>query len=277
MLTQQEYSDVVLTASRANASLVQQLRAREALGSFPNWYKAAIHDLKIESGFWTLHIADFTSEASIDIYNQLLDIGSTWAGGIVLDPNAQIPGVIAIPTSVISGYNETTIPFSTSGGSPAFVLSNYQSLYAPFYGNNPNTLLAYTTASGEQPDFGTAPIINRVNPSDINSAILDITWPYPVATQGYILLGGIGTGSTSGGGGGGGTGGATTLLFTEANLLQDGAGAWYLPLVIPAGKVPVSCLSNGETVTMDFNNTFTPYRLYGFSNNAAQSIVVKTI
>lgn len=276
MLTQQQYSNVVYTASRANASLVQQLRARESLGSYPNWYKATIQDLKIQSGFWSLGIADYSSEASVDIYNQLLDIGSTWSGGISFDPNAQIPGVIVVGVAVISGYNETTIPFSTSGGSPAFVLSNYQTLYAPFFGNNPNTLDVYTTAGGEQKDEQTAPIINRVNPSDINSAIIDITWPYPIATQGYVLLGGIGTGGSSGGGSGGGSG-ATTLTFTEADLLQDGSGSWYIPLTIPANRIPVGAISNGETVTIDFNDNFTPNRLYGFANNDTQAITVKTI
>lgn len=42
---------------------------------------------------WSLEMEDYSSEASVDIYNQLLDIGSTWFGGIAFDPNAQNPTI----------------------------------------------------------------------------------------------------------------------------------------------------------------------------------------
>lgn len=93
MLTQAQYTTAVFTASRANAALVQSLRAQEALGSYPNWNTASCQGLKIKSGMWSLEMDDYSSTASVDIYNQLLDIGSTWFGGITFDPNAQNPTI----------------------------------------------------------------------------------------------------------------------------------------------------------------------------------------
>lgn len=96
MLTEQQYQTVVFTAWRANSALTETLRAKEAMGCYPNWWLAMCQGLKIKSGLWSLSVADYSSEASVDIYNQLLDIGSTWFGGIALDNNAQTPGPIEV-------------------------------------------------------------------------------------------------------------------------------------------------------------------------------------
>lgn len=95
-ITQQQYTTAVFTADRANAALILSLRAKEALGAYPNWNLAACQDLKIESGMWSLSMGDYTSDASVDIYNQLVDIGSTWFGGIAFDPNAQGAGGVEV-------------------------------------------------------------------------------------------------------------------------------------------------------------------------------------
>ncbi len=91
MLTLEQYTTAVFTAYRANAVLVESLRAKEALGCYPNWGLASQQNLKIQSGIWTLEVQDFDSDGAIDIYNQLLEIGSTWFGGITFDQNAQNP------------------------------------------------------------------------------------------------------------------------------------------------------------------------------------------
>lgn len=91
MLTIEQYTTAVFTAYRANAVLVESLRTKEALGCYPNWGLASQQNLKIQSGLWTLEAEDFDSDGAIDIYNQLLEIGSTWFGGIAFDPNAQNP------------------------------------------------------------------------------------------------------------------------------------------------------------------------------------------
>lgn len=102
MLTQDQYNTAVFTAYRANAVTVQNLRAKEALGCYPDWGKATRQLLKIKSGLWSLRVGDYTSEASVDIYNQLLDIGSSWTGGIIFDANAQVPGTTIInPSSIL--------------------------------------------------------------------------------------------------------------------------------------------------------------------------------
>lgn len=110
MLTQAQYTTAVFTAYRANAALVETLRAHEALGKYPNWGLANQQNLKIQSGLFSLEVADYSSVASVDIYNQLLDIGSTWYGGITFDPNAQNPSIEVI--NVLSTPSpEPTIPF----------------------------------------------------------------------------------------------------------------------------------------------------------------------
>lgn len=91
MLTSDQYNTAVFTAMRANAALTETLRAKEALGCYPKWNLVACQDLKIQSGLFSLEIQDYSSDASVDIYNQLLEIGSTWFGGIAFNPNAQNP------------------------------------------------------------------------------------------------------------------------------------------------------------------------------------------
>lgn len=94
MLSQQQYQTVVFTAQRANAALTQTLRAQEALGRTVDWNLAACQGLKVKSGYFGLAIADYNSIPAVDIYNQLVDIGSTWMGGITIDPNAQVGGIM---------------------------------------------------------------------------------------------------------------------------------------------------------------------------------------
>lgn len=275
MLTQQQYQNVVFYALRANAVLTESLRNKEALGYFPEWNLASCQSLKIKSGQWSLSINDYSSVASVDIYNQLLDIGSTWMGGIAIDPNAQTPGQTIIKVPVLIGYNEDKIPFATTDDNPTLILSNYNTVYKQLYGNNPR-LDIYDSQGNYIGDEQTPPIIVYEIDDDIGSDILSITWEYPIATSGYIQISGIASSGVSGNPSGG-TSGAINILFTQADLLQDGNGSWYLPLMLPIGRVPIYTSSNNISFNFTYDDTFTPARLYGFGNNDTQSILVKII
>lgn len=73
------------------------------------------------------------------------------------------------------------------------------------------------------------------------------------------------------------------LVKSQANLVDAGGGNYYLPFTdnsnapIYNGQVPVSVTVNGVSFTFTFDETFTPSRIYGFSNNDTQTIVVTVI
>jgi hypothetical protein len=192
MLSQQQYSDVVYTASRANAALVQTIRAREALGCVVKWNTASCQDLKIKSGFFSLRVADFSSVASVDIYNQLLDIGSTWAGGIAFDPNAQVPETTIDITTVLNAQaNYDRIKFGEGGGVFTASLSNFQATYIAKYGDNAIVQLFVTVDdyATMQEDTGTVPTIVNLG-GDINKPD-SYTWTFGIPTTGYIQITGF--------------------------------------------------------------------------------------
>jgi hypothetical protein len=217
-----------------------------------------------EQQYYSLVGAMIEKTKTVDVYG---------AYGGSLNPNYQSPSQTVIAIPVIAGFNSGVIGFTTNG---PFVL-NYSGL-ASLYGNNPS-LAVYTIQGGiEQEDEQTAPIIARTG-AGTGSPISTITLDYPpgVDVTGYILISGF-TNSTGGGSGGGGGGsGAITLTFTDANLLQDGNGSWYLPFTPPPGLRPFYVESNGVQVTTLFDDTFSPNRIYGFANNDTQIILVKII
>lgn len=264
MLTQSQYQNAVYSASRANAVLIDNLRAKEALGFYPDWNLASCQQLKIKSGKWSLAIQDYSSDASVDIYNQLLDIGSTWMGGIVLDPNAQIPGTTIVTIPVLQNLNNDQLPINTTNDNPQFILSNYHANYYPLYGNNP-FLAPYINAGGfNTGDEQTPPIITRVDPNDPSSDITQILFDYPVATLGYLNISGIGNISTGSPSSGGGVV-PITFTYTQADLLLDNFGGYYLQLVLPGTKRPYYASLNGISISINYDKN--TQRFSGFANN----------
>lgn len=268
MLTQTQYQNVVFYASRANEALIQTLRAQEALGRYPKWNLASCQSLKIKSGKWSLLMQDYSSEASVDIYNQLLDIGSTWMGGIAIDPNAQGGGVLIISTDVVVGYNTNRIYFTNTTN---WVLSNYNANYYPLYGDNPE-LFVYIDGGDFSGDDQTPPIITFTTPGDSSTPIAQIHWDRPVNATGYVQISGIAPGSGSSGSGAS----VITFNFTQSDLVLDGDGAYYLPISI-GNKTILSVYVNGVQISATLDTNFTPNRLYGFANNDTQSIIVKVL
>jgi hypothetical protein len=98
MPTQAEYSDAVYRAALVNVDEVSLLVTAEKYGK-PNidWSEALCHAFKVEVGVYCMSVEDYTSEASISLYNDLLSIaGAGYSDGITTDPNAQIPNVIIV-------------------------------------------------------------------------------------------------------------------------------------------------------------------------------------
>lgn len=271
MLTQTQYTTVVFTAARANAVLTQKLRSKEALGCYPDWSIASCQSLKIKSGQWSLNTHDYSSAASVDIYNQLVDIGSTWTGGIVFDPNAQLPNTTIINNNNFVGTNVVRgiIPFTNQN--PVQLL-NYNTTYKQLYGNNLITLDIFL--NGYTEDEQTPPTIVYAISNDPTTDIISITWDYPAPVSGYILIAGVVpiSGTPAAGGGG-----SVTFTFTEANLVDDGNGGFYLPMMLPTGKRPSYTESNNVEIKANYNNNYSPGRLYGFANNLTQTITVLVI
>lgn len=190
MLTNEQYTTAVYTAYRANAILTQTLRAKEALGCYPKWNEASCQLLKIKSGLYSLSVGDYSSAASVDIYNQLLDIGSTWFGGISFDPYAQFPDTTIIINngSVISALR---IPFTSL---TTVTLSNYQATYSTVYGNFPDISIWTDNGDGSYTqDTATVPTVINLG-GDINVPD-SYTWTYAIPTSGYIQLNGFITAS----------------------------------------------------------------------------------
>lgn len=258
MLTQQQYSNVVYTASRANAELVEILRGREAMGCVVKWNTASCQDLKIKSGFFSLRVGDYTSEAAVDIYNQLLDIGSTWAGGIAFDPNAQVPGTTINITTVLNAEaNYDRIKFGESGGVFTVSLSDFQANYVSKYGDNAIVQLFVTVDdfATMQEDTGTVPTIVNLG-GDVNKPD-SYTWTFGIPTTGYIQITGfIPQGGSEGAG--------IPIVNTSAVLLDDATlnglypfAKWGQLILLPNIPAKYLKLDNSPTGQWDLQ-TYTP-------------------
>lgn len=192
-------------------------------------------------------------------------------GGGAIDPNAQNPGVVIDVTSNVSGSNVVYGKIEFTNQAPVQLL-NYNTTLKQVYGNN---LVELTIFTGEyQQDEQTAPTITYATPNDPTTDIISIVWDYPVPVSGYISIAGVVpvTGTPSQGGTG-----ASRFTYDQTALLFDGT-QWYLPLMLPANLVPVSALTNGVGIPIDnYNQNFTPSRLYGFANDSTQVIVITVI
>lgn len=69
----------------------------------------------------------------------------------------------------------------------------------------------------------------------------------------------------------------------ETNLISDGFGGYYLPFTDEDGNpflpnvVPIQITIDGVGIAIQANYDFYPMRLYGFANNAAQTIILTVI
>lgn len=223
MLTEQQYANVVFTASRANAVLTQSIRNKEALGCYPKWGTASCQSLKIKSGIWSLAVQDYSSVASVDIYNQLLDIGSTWTGGIIFDPNYNNP---TSPIVIVQGgaFGYVKSPNIVFTNQTVISLTNWQTVYAPLYGQNPSIEIFTNQGGIDQKDTQTEPIYLYATPGDPSTALQSITFSYIIPTTGYYTISGTIPGATQSGGIS--TGGSFFIIipYNSPNITYNGSG-----------------------------------------------------
>ena len=70
------------------------------------------------------------------------------------------------------------------------------------------------------------------------------------------------------------------ITKNQSNLVDAGGGNWYLPMLdgsnnpFPSGTVALKVTSNGAGVQFIPDDTNSPPRLYGFANNATQTILL---
>lgn len=231
---------------------------------FIRWFSLNLRGLIYQDS-----ISDYTSSVTTTIYDRINGfVGIPY--GAQLDPNFQGDSGGTPPTIVLlAGYNSNKIEFTTTDGSPQFILSDYANSYYPLYGNNPE-IQVYLDQSAFDGDYQTAPQITYSTPGDPTTNITQILWDYPVGVSGYLQISGIAPGSQQSGGGSGS--GAQTLQFNEGNLLDAGGGNWYLPLSVEP-RLPFAVLSNGVAISTTYDDTTSPARLYGFANDDSPQII----
>lgn len=227
--------------------------------------------------------AELNNSDTDTLYNCLIRVLGGFSGSYVLDPDVIIPGQTTVIVQQVVGYNEAKIPFVVTESNPTILLDNYHEIFYPLYGNNPDLALYDQQGQPLVGDQQTVPTIIYEN-DDYTSNILSISWSYPpipdVTVTGYVRIAGIAPNSGgSGSGGGSSPYQPTTLTYSEADLIEDGAGSgnWYLPLTLAGNRIPVLVTSNGESFTGQYDANSTPKRYYGFSNNDAQVIKVTII
>lgn len=199
MPTQSDIANQILRGQLLQAYTVKAYVAQERIGNYFSFWDYAIYLSHLIQGLQNqLLIQDYTSGITLAIYNKLGgELGMQYIDGAALDPNAQLP-----PTVIV--INEHGGSGGGGGGSTVIsqpiifsnqtvvTLSNYQSVYAPTYGNNPVIQVFVPDGSGGYAqDEGTSPVRQYVVSGDPTSGISSITITYPVPTSGFIQITGI--------------------------------------------------------------------------------------
>lgn len=226
--------------------------------------------------------SNVNDDSTQSLYECLLTAIAGFTGTYTRDPEVQIPGQTVITVMQVVGYNINKYPFATHDDTPTVIFDNYQSLYYPLYGNNP-VLAMYIKTPDYSGEEQTPPIITFVIPGDDTSGIDSIRYEFAVGTTGEFQMSGKAPGSGSTGVIPPGGGGVVTipLTFTQANLQNAGTidePNWYLPLMLPAGKIVLQVSINNVVYSQPYIDlTSNPIRVFDFSNNDAQTIKVTII
>lgn len=209
-----------------------------------------------------LNIGDTSSPNFLIAYACLQAfIGQYGAGAI--DPNAQNPGT-TINVNNLVNFNQTKIVFSNV---TSLTLSNYNTVYAPFYGNDPILGIVLDTEFG---DFQYIPVYTYAIPGNASSAITAITYNFVTAVSGYLSISGPGqlTGS------GGASGGVVVYTFNQGSLMLDVPNnQYYLELPLPVGKTVGAVTDNSVSQSCTYDTTFSPGRLYAFAPSSVTQVI----
>lgn len=270
MATPTQILNTILTAKLKTANLTDVNILALQGGAFKvNWGLIRQGTRGINAVSRQYALGDYSSPQFLIAYSCLCDFVGTYAGGDI-DPNAQGGGVVVVTIPVLQNFNNDQLLINTTSDSPQFILSNYPTNYKQLYGNNP-ILAPYITAGGfNTGDEQTPPIITRVDPNDPESDITQILYDYGVATFGYLNISGIGSVSSGTPSGGGGIV-PITFNFTEADLLLDSFGGYYLNLVLPGTKKPFYASDNGTSIPLNYDAN--SGRFSGFANNTVPQVI----
>lgn len=219
MPSQTQVQQTILSAQYKLAKYQQSNLALVNAGSLPK--KVCTIDylnLNTLGLTYRANIGDYTSSLSETLYDRLLGLIGIDTTANVLDPNYQNPtSPIIVPGQSAFGFVKSgNIVFTNQ---ISITLSNWQTIYAPYYGQSPEILLFTTQGGIDQQDTQTQ--IIPTYSSGPTSLLESITWTYPIATTGYYTISGqIPTT------GGGSVIGATTYFYIFAgdpNISYDGS------------------------------------------------------
>lgn len=160
-ITAEQYSQAVLKAQLVNANDGDGLLLCEISGCPADWSKNLCQYRQIQGALFFLSIGDYVSDTAVYFYNTLLEIiGLKYPGDVVIDPNAQVPGIIIVnPPSTPVTYQYSEVNLLDAGG------GNW---YLPFLKPDTN---AFPT--------GTIPIFMSVNGIQTSAINIDETFTPP--------------------------------------------------------------------------------------------------
>jgi len=137
----------------------------------------------------------FNDAVTQKLYNCLLKISSPYNGvGLPFDPEVIIPGYVKPPVIIIEAMDNAKIPFATTDEDPSLILSDYQTNYAPRFGNNPIINL-YQNNGLKFPQEMQVPDSIDYQDADYTKNLLGMTWDFAIGTTGYIQIWGQPNGS----------------------------------------------------------------------------------
>lgn len=265
--------DTILTGELKIANLVlANITALQAGALSVNWKNIIKGNRGVLAVSNLYSIGDTSSSTFKTAYACLQGFVGQYGSGTI-DPNAQNPGTVInqnntyVGSNVVYGKIEFTNQTTVS-------LLNYNNTLKQIYGNDLIELTLFT--GGYTQDEQTAPTITYLTPNDPTTDIVSIVWATnPAPVSGYITIAGVmpvtGTSGSVGGG-------SVPFTFNQADLLQDGNGAWYLPLSLPVNKNPFFTTVNGVQLSdTNYDRSFSPARLYTFANNSTAVIIVFVI
>ena len=137
------------------------------------------------------------------------------------------------------------------------------------YGPNPGVFIYQ---AGFTEDEQTPPTYTYQTANDPTSPLLSIVWTFAFPATGYIKIWGSVPVSVNGNGS---NAPIPAFEYTDANLLQDTNGIWYLPLTLPVTLRPYYVEVNGNQVQATYERTSS--RLYGFANNNSPQTILVSI
>jgi len=194
MLTSDQIANMLLRAQALQAQMVRSNANQEYTGNLNvNWRKVHVLSQLIQAVAYALFVQDYGSATMLTAFGNLTRcVGSKFATGVSIDPEAQIPGVTIIINTILNAQaNYDRIKFGEGGGVDSFSLSNFQATYIAKYGDNAIVEL-FTTVDNYntmQEDTGTVPTIVNLG-GDINKPD-SYTWDFAQPTTGYIQITGF--------------------------------------------------------------------------------------